>query len=200
MPIYEKVNNMKLSRKQEILNAALICFNQQGIAATSIDEIHKTSQASIGSIYHHFGSKDGIAYTLYRDGLQNYHDDLLEKLNSTKCAESKIKTFITSYMEWVEENPEHANYIFSARSYLVDSQKAEELHTFHENNQHDLALVIKSLIEQKEIKRLPDSLYHPLIIGPAHQFCQLWLNSNLDLKPKEAKKILAQAAWDSLAC
>lgn len=191
---------MKPSKKLEILNAALLCFNQQGIAATSIDEIHKTSQASIGSIYHHFGSKDSIAYTLYRDGLQNYHDVLLEKLNSAKCAESKIKTFITTFMEWIEENPEQANYIFSARSYLVDSQKAEEIHFFHEKNQQDITLIIKSLIDQKEIKRLPDSLYHPLIIGPAHQFCQLWLNGHFDMKPKEAKKLLAQAAWDSLAC
>ena len=191
---------MKLSRKKEILNAALICFNQQGIAATSIEQIQNTSKASIGSIYHHFGSKDGIAYILYREGLQNYHDDLLKKLNSAKSAENKIKTFVSSYMEWIEKNPELANYIFSARSYLVDSQKADEIHLFHENNQHDLALVIKSLIKQKEIKRLPDSLYHPLIIGPAHQFCQLWLNNHTDMKIKDAKRILAQAAWDSLAC
>ena len=122
---------MKITRRQGILNAALVCFNQKGIVATSMADLQKASRASIGSIYHHFGNKDGIAYSLYREGLQNYHDELLEKIKGSESAEKKIKTFVTAYMEWIESYPERASYIFSARSYLIDSHKGEEIQLFH---------------------------------------------------------------------
>ena len=39
-------------RRTEILDAALRCFDHQGITATTIEDIRAESGASIGSIYH----------------------------------------------------------------------------------------------------------------------------------------------------
>ena len=48
-------------RKQAILEAALAAFLQKGVLATTIDDVRERSGASVGSIYHHYGSKEGIA-------------------------------------------------------------------------------------------------------------------------------------------
>ena len=57
------------SRKDEILQAALACFSEHGVDATTIEMIRDRSGASIGSLYHHFGNKERIHGELYLAGI-----------------------------------------------------------------------------------------------------------------------------------
>lgn len=47
----------RATRRREILDAALACFVENGLVATTIEEIRLAAGASIGSLYHHFASK-----------------------------------------------------------------------------------------------------------------------------------------------
>ena len=47
------------------MNAALELFVTKGFLATTMDDVRRRSGASIGSIYHHFGSKEDLAAALY---------------------------------------------------------------------------------------------------------------------------------------
>lgn len=60
------------SRKDEILQAALACFSEHGVDATTIEMIRDRSGASIGSLYHHFGNKERIHGELYLAGIGQY--------------------------------------------------------------------------------------------------------------------------------
>ena len=60
-------------RKQQIMMAALHCFNEQGVEATAMAAICQRAEASVGSIYHHFGSKEGIVQALLVEGLSLIH-------------------------------------------------------------------------------------------------------------------------------
>lgn len=51
--------------RQQVLDAVLVLFNQRGYFATSVQDISRESGVSVGSIYHHFGDKEGIARDLY---------------------------------------------------------------------------------------------------------------------------------------
>ena len=190
---------MRVNRKQEILDAALSCFIASGIAATSIEQIQNSSGASIGSIYHHFGSKDGIAFALYVNGLQDYHQELMAGVEKAPTAEKKIKAFVTIFLDWVETNPELASYIFSARSYLINSSKAEEIDSFHSANSKDNALILSDLAEKKQIKKMPSRLYTSLLVGPVQHFSQFLIKRESNQSYTKEKTLLAQAVWASLA-
>lgn len=51
--------------RQQVLDAVLVLFSQRGYFATSVQDISRESGVSVGSIYHHFGDKEGIARDLY---------------------------------------------------------------------------------------------------------------------------------------
>ena len=71
------------SRRDEILDAARACFEAHGYAATTIEQIAARSGASNGSIYHHFGAKDGILAALYAGCARRaYQDGLLGVLRA----------------------------------------------------------------------------------------------------------------------
>ncbi len=90
------------SRKEHILNAALICFANNGYFQTSIDQIAQEAKLSKGSIYTYFDSKK----SLYLELLQNMISDtgLLKSLSlkeldgsdSLKIAMQGMATFVTS--------------------------------------------------------------------------------------------------------
>lgn len=48
-----------------VLDAALSLFTDKGYFNTSVHDIGRTAGVSIGSIYHHFGDKEGLARALY---------------------------------------------------------------------------------------------------------------------------------------
>ena len=99
------------ARRAAILDAALQCFIGQGVEATTIDDIVRASASSIGSIYHHFGNKEGVAAGLFIDGITRLNADLLRKLGRCKTAEAGVRTVVTQYCDWVTAHRDIARYL-----------------------------------------------------------------------------------------
>ena len=69
----------------KILTAALDLFVNNGYHNVSVHEIQKQADVSIGSIYKHFGGKEGIAKALYKHILNEMNemvDDVIKEFNS----------------------------------------------------------------------------------------------------------------------
>jgi AcrR family transcriptional regulator len=54
-------------RRQDILQAALRLFLENGVAGTSTGSISRAAGVSTGLLFHHFGSKAELVRTLYHD-------------------------------------------------------------------------------------------------------------------------------------
>lgn len=59
-----------------VLDSALTLFTERGFFGTSVHDIGRAAGVSIGSIYHHFGDKEGIAGALYAQ-LSNRMESLI---------------------------------------------------------------------------------------------------------------------------
>ncbi|WP_162980450.1 TetR/AcrR family transcriptional regulator, partial [Pseudomonas aeruginosa] len=84
------------SRKDEILQAALACFSEHGVDATTIEMIRDRSGASIGSLYHHFGNKERIHGELYLAGIGQYAALLEAGFARARSAEEMVRLLVTS--------------------------------------------------------------------------------------------------------
>jgi AcrR family transcriptional regulator len=62
-------------RRQQIIDAALLCFAQRGFHRSTLQDVVRVSGLSAGSIYCHFASKEDIVYAVveawHRSDLQN---------------------------------------------------------------------------------------------------------------------------------
>src|SRR3954454_21439106 len=63
-----------------VLDAAAELFDARGYAAVSIADLTAASGVSNGSIYHHFGAKDGVLAALVLDALAGYQGGLVAVL------------------------------------------------------------------------------------------------------------------------
>src|SRR5579862_903609 len=51
--------------RRSVLRHALALFNENGVEATTIDDLRRASGQSVGTIYHHFKNKEGVVAALF---------------------------------------------------------------------------------------------------------------------------------------
>lgn len=195
----------RLSRKQssrrrrhQILDAALRCFLQHGVDATTIEQIRSTSGASLGSIYHHFQNKEDIALAVYAEAIEGYHDQVLASLRAHHAAREGIVAMVCAHLDWVTSNPARSLYL--TRVEMADASGpgaariAEILRRFFEA----VEAWFEPLVERGEIVRVDPGLYVPLALGPTASFARHWLAHRLDLQLDHVAETLGDAAWKAL--
>jgi len=184
--------------KQVILSSALRCFKEQGVESTTIADIRAHSGISVGSIYHHFGNKDGIVAALFLSGVEDHSGIQEQALTEAKTAEEGVKAVVSCYINWIHENPDLARFIFRYRSLVENSSLAEQ--SEHQRRAHikRLRAWFMPYIERNEIQRLSFEVYHSLIIGPSQVFALRWLAGKTRSALIEHRDLYTEAAWQAI--
>ena len=186
------------SRKDEILQAALACFTEFGVDATTIEMIRDRSGASIGSLYHHFGNKERILGALYLAGTAEYAALLEAGFAKADSAEACVKLLVTSYIDWVVANPDWARFILHSRGRVEASELGEALHEANRLHFQRIFEALSAYREQGLFKVMPADCFASVIIGPAHDFTRNWLAGRTQTQLADCRELLAQVAWDSV--
>ncbi|MEI6125813.1 MAG: TetR/AcrR family transcriptional regulator [Pseudomonadota bacterium] len=71
--------DIKTKRKEDIFDAALLCFNKRGYAETTISIIAQKAGISKGGMYHYFTSKRELFLELFLYKVKQYHSEELKK-------------------------------------------------------------------------------------------------------------------------
>jgi TetR/AcrR family transcriptional regulator, repressor of fatR-cypB operon len=98
-----------------VLSAALRLFTGKGYFNTSVHDIGRTAGVSIGSIYHHFGDKEGLARTLYAAltaRMQHLIDDVVRMEVSSH---DQARELVTRLFAWAEAEPQEMAFLLYAR-------------------------------------------------------------------------------------
>lgn len=176
-----------MSRRKEILDAALAAFAETGEVA--IEEVRRRSGASIGSIYHHFGGKEGIAAALYLEILGDYQAGAARALESAKGGEEGVKALVRHHLRWVGRNPERARFLLRDRS--AREAAGEELGRLN----RDFSAAVDGWVGQHpEIRTLPREVFYAVTIGPAQEAARLWLGDAIP-SLRKVEDELAESAW-----
>ena len=183
----------------QVLTAALACFAEQGEYDSTIQELAARAQVSVGSIYHHFGSRDRIDYELYCRAMESLLLACQAALARRRTARTGVQAMVRAYLTWVVENPDAARFIYAAgQTKAVDKWRAELAELKHRLVAPIFAWAAP-FIERGEIVALPPAFYEVLIIGPAAEFARRWLGGAPGLDVEGAMRVLPETVWRSIA-
>ena len=201
-------------RRRDILDAALRLFNTGGYVRTSIQDIALGAEASVGSIYHHFGGKEEIATALYVEGLAEYQaglmrilrDDLLggagpegrEAAESRGGAERTVRAIVAHHLRWVEDNTDLARFLLTSRDPAVTGPSEQGLSGMNQRLFELVERWIAHWADAGEIQRIPLTLFHAVVLGPSQEFARHWLEKRTRTSIEEAEPVLADAAWKAV--
>jgi len=98
-----------------VLDSALTLFTERGYFSTSVHDIGRAAGVSIGSIYHHFGDKEGIAGALYSQ-LNSRMESLIGDIcRRHESAHDQARELIARLFELTETEPRAMEFMLYAK-------------------------------------------------------------------------------------
>ena len=185
------------ARKESVLTAALACFTEHGIDHTTIGQIQARANCSIGSLYHHFGSKEGIAEELFLDGISQLNEAMLAEIRSAGNAEESVQAVVSAYCDWSTDHRDMARYLHS-RDIDFSEQARKRLREIHQSYITEVFTWFAPFVAEGQMRVLPVETYVPLISGAIQEYVRRWLSGHHDKGPQEVKGLFAEAAWNAV--
>ena len=198
------------ARRRRILDAALELFLEEGVGNCRVEDLFERSGASVGSFYHHFGSKPELAAALYLEILGKFHSDFLAEFARHRSARSGIRAMVGHHLRWVAADPQRAAYLFQCLEPEVFEVCREEQNRM---TTAFFATCLRWLQEQAaagRLRKLSPLEYYVLWMGPTLELTRAWLMNvqrkwvwmNEEQASPDgllgAEKTLAEAAWQAL--
>jgi AcrR family transcriptional regulator len=179
-----------VARRDDILDAALRSFDERGVLATSIEDIRAASGASIGSIYHHFGDKEGIAEALYVEVLGRYQDAFLATLRAAADAREGVRGIVAFHLRWAAAHPAETRWLLAGRPSGAGIAA---------RNRAFFGEVRRWWDARPQLRRLGLAELHALWLGPATELSRHWLAGHAPKPSRVSSDLLSDAAWRSLS-
>lgn len=149
---------------------AVIELAASGLDAVTIEAVVRVSGTTNGSIYHHFGNRDGLLSAaidrVFADAMAAAAPALDER-----PATDAIHDFVRRYVDWVVEHRSEATILYGAplrvQSDGVSPAKVEAF-----------APIVAWLFDRMtrgEVRAMDPLALDPVAFGPVHEMCRRWL-------------------------
>jgi AcrR family transcriptional regulator len=186
------------SRREAIAEAALEAFLEHGVVGASIEEVCRRSGASVGSLYHHFGGKEGLAGAVYAEALGCFQDAFTAELRRHGAAEGGVRGGVRVHLRWcLRDEPRAARFLL----FGGDVARGAAAEALRERNRAFFADVLawwRPHARYGAVRDLAPDLVAALWLGPAEQYCRNRLAGRTAVAPSRAQPVLADGAWQSL--
>jgi len=186
------------ARRRAILDAALACYAEDGADSISMQAVRERAGASIGSIYHHFGGKDGLLGALYVEGLRDYHAALDGVLSGAHGGRDMVERAVMHHLDWAQAHPVWSAYLLDMRRAEAVAAVEDEIAALNRAAYRRIATHVGPYIAAGEIAAYPEHLYAPLILGPAQELVRYWARRPDRVDLTAARRHLARAAWAAM--
>ena len=113
----ERREREREQRKAQILDTARALLLEKGLNATSINQIAKRAELSVGAIYFYYKSKEDLYAALQVEGLELLNQTIRQSVQAPSSPEENIRNIAMAYLKFSEE---HKNY-FDIINYFLAS-------------------------------------------------------------------------------
>jgi TetR/AcrR family transcriptional regulator len=113
----ERREREREQRKSHILDTARALLLEKGLNATSINQIAKRAELSVGAIYFYFKDKEELFAALQVEGLELLAQAIHRAVDRESPPEERIRSIARAYLNFSEE---HKNY-FDIINYFLTS-------------------------------------------------------------------------------
>lgn len=162
-----------------ILSAALDLFVNNGYHNVSIHHIQRRANVSIGSIYNHFGGKEGVARALYKRILNEVEMVVDDAIQAETSPTLQCRHLICDLFSYTESHRNVIAFIFHAKhaEFLPDEPHACDSAPFVK-----MRGIVQQGIACGELQGTDTYVVASVIFGGAIRMIQLRLENNL-VKP-----------------
>jgi AcrR family transcriptional regulator len=181
-----------------ILGEALRVHAERGHEGFTMKAVIAATGMSSGSLYHHFGSFDGLAAALYARCMAELLDALTDVLDSITEPRAGVEAVARAYLRFTRERSDAARFIHaSAYAAFLPAHAA----VLAESKAPRIARLVEWMaphIAAGRVADLPPAVMEMLLIGPVAETARRWLSADHAIDLDEAAAVLPARIWRSL--
>ncbi|MFG3153094.1 TetR/AcrR family transcriptional regulator [Streptomyces sp. NPDC048219] len=181
-----------------LLDAALRVYGEEGEQGLTVSAVTKASGVSLGSLYHHFGSIDGLVDALLMRWLERLLGEMVTTLERSRTARTGVRALVRAYLSFVREHPEAGRLLHSSRADRLGMAQAKQLRDTQEARLTPLADWLQRYVDKGELAPLSPALIETLVLGPVIGASRRWLTVG-DIDLDEAARVLPERIWRSVS-
>ena len=190
--------DLRQASRRSVLRHALTLFNQNGVEATTIDDLRKASGQSVGTIYHHFKNKEGVVAALFFVALDDESRAIAERIAGLSDGRAVVQALIAATTDWITAQPECAYFVFVARDVVAQGTHGPELMQRLQARYSPIDEMLARDAAAGRILPLPVDLIPALVLGATEFYARSWLAGRRQAAPATHAERFATAAWRAL--
>lgn len=176
------------SRRKETLAAALKLFSQKGYHQTSMSEIAKAAEFSIGSLYNFFKNKEELYLTLFNEEIEEIAGLVNQEMGKVLTPREKLNALVHTLFNYFENRWE-AFHVFALSQqefeHSLQANLGNVIRLRHLQFLQTVSAIIKQGSEKGIFKPLPAEAMSLALIGLINGSIILWIESNRAYSLKE---------------
>jgi AcrR family transcriptional regulator len=181
-------------RREQLLAIARRVFARRGFHQTSMNDVAADAGVTKPVLYQHFSSKRDLYKAVLEDVGDRLRTNVILAAASADTPRGQVKTGLTAYMTFVEDDPDGFRVLFTGAS-----REDEEWAQIAANVERSVANGIADLIA---VEGMSDSHRQALahgVVGLAEGMVRFWQNDhNASLDRDELVNDLIDLAWGGL--
>jgi TetR/AcrR family transcriptional regulator len=159
------VQEAATSSQERILKSALGLFSSRGYDATSVREICEAAAVTKPTLYHFYGSKEGVYRAIVEGALERFAADAKGALAGEGTLRERLVRMAQSYVEATLRQPELARFIMALIHNPPRSAPATDFAGFYRTILDALARCLTEAAAQGEISPGPISVRLLVFMG-----------------------------------
>ncbi len=173
--------------RRAVLDAAVGLVGDGGLPAVTIARLAARSGVSNGSIYHHFGSREGVLRRLLVDCFAALAARLTPALDD-RPARDCVHDLVERHLRWVVEEPGSAAVVYGVP--LDAAVEAQAVGAEKTAAAAPLAAWFAARAAAGELRALPAWALDPVVLGPVHEVARRGMAAAPGVVP-----VVADAVW-----
>ncbi len=182
--------------REKILGASLVLFTQRGYFNTSVPDIARTAQVSVGSIYHYFKDKEDVARALYVGLMEGLQGELDRIAQQHVVAHDRCRAVMAMLFDLTESNREAMDFMLYAkhREFLPSERPVCSSKPFE-----TMRDFVKSGMTQGDIRNIDVMVATSCLFGGAIRLITARLDGVLTEPLPDRMDSVWECAWRSVA-
>lgn len=181
---------------ERIIGAALQLFTQRGYFNTSVPDMARAAQVSVGSIYHHFKDKEDVARALYLGLVESLQEALADIARQHATAHDRCRAIMAMLFELTESNRDAMDFMLYAkhREFLPDERPVCSSRPFE-----TMRDFVQAGMENGEIRRMDVMVATSCLFGGAIRLITARLDGVLAEPLPDRLDVVWECAWRGVA-
>ena len=154
-----------LRSNDRILQRALELFSEKGYDATSVREICEAAGITKPTLYHFYGSKEGVYRAIVEGALERFRADMVGALAEEGTLRDRLVRMASAYVDATVREPDLARFIMALIHNPPRSAPATDFVGFYESILSEAARAVEEGVRRGEVAPGPTDVRLLVFMG-----------------------------------